>query len=133
MNLTLRNLLLSKNSLKVNALILGYWLWYIMSFNQLQTITTHVPLCFYGNSNVAVEAPDTISVTLFGYKSDLLLIDYRELAVHINNALLSVGKYPITITHSSLFLPERIKLLHYAPSPVIISVVNKDQNLAKEL
>lgn len=125
MNLSLRNLLLNKHSLKIHAFILGYWLWFIMSHHQLQTLCLRVPLCFYGNETIHIKAPETVSVTLFGYKSDLLLLSCNELAVHVNSNNLAEGEYPIAVCHDTLFLPERIKLLHYSPSPIIITVTRK--------
>ncbi len=126
MNLSLRNLLLNKHSLKINALILGYWLWHTISYHQLQTITLRVPLCFYGNEAIKIDAPESISVALFGYKSDLILMSLHELAAHFDCKNFVVGDYPISVTHDTLFLPERIKLLHYSPSPIIIKVTKNN-------
>ena len=78
MNLSLRKLFLSKHVLKVNALVLGYWLWFIISSYQMTTITHTVPLSFYGNHEVTVEAPEYVTLTLRGYKKDLLLIIAAE-------------------------------------------------------
>jgi len=99
-----------------------------MSYNQLQTITLNVPLCFYGNNELySLQAPETISLSLFGYKSDLLLIPMHDLAVHIDGKNLQAGEHHLSVSADTLFLPERIKLLHYSPSPVIITMVKNDQ------
>jgi hypothetical protein len=129
MNLSLRKLFLSKHVLKVNALILGYWLWSIISTQQVTTVAYTVPLSFYGDQEVAVEAPEYVTLTLRGYKKDLLLIMADELAVYCNTDMLARGKFPLVLTQKSLFLPDSIKMIHYSPSPLVITVTNNTQSV----
>jgi len=77
-------------------------------------------LCFYNTEQQQIQAPETIQVELQGKRSDLLLLDLRALAVHINAHLLTEPLQTITISKKNLFLPDSINLVHYVPSNVTI-------------
>ena len=128
MTISLRNLLLTKSSFRVFALMMGYWLWYCISCNQLQRATVEVPLCFYNQESQVIEAPETVCITMQGYKHDLLRAHREELAAHIDGSTLHAGENHILISKELLFLPPRIKLLHCNPSVVMVTVKQTMQN-----
>lgn len=119
----LKNLITSNAPLKIVSCILGYTFWFI--FGHAQTIKTEltVPLCFYGASqNVSIQAPETVRIELSGKRTIMQSIELENIAVHINAQELAAGSNPIAITQESLFLPDSIKLIHYSPAQIVVTV-----------
>lgn len=115
--------LLSNAPLKAFSLILGYTFWYIFSNAYPITIWKTIPLCFYFiPAQHKITGPDTVSVQLTGKRSHLHALDRQNFAVHINAQNLQKGKHLITITPDTLFLPDSIKLVHYIPSNVQVTI-----------
>jgi len=107
----------------------GYTFWFI--FGHSQTITTQVtvPLCFYGASDsTQIQAPDTVQIELNGKRSIMQSLDLSNLAVHVDARELVAGTQPIELSQKSLFLPESIKLVHYTPAQILVTVKQNEQS-----
>lgn len=116
-------ILLSRPMLKINALVLGFCLWFIISQNQIITITKTVPLSFYNQQkNTQLYAPDTVTITSFGPKNHLNQLFHSEYAVHMNLKSYQTGSHKIELTQENLFLPTTIKLLQLKPSMIQIKI-----------
>lgn len=123
MKLILKKIPINNAPLKVISLILGYTLWHIFANSHTKSIDIQVPLCFYSvPENHTIKAPDTVTVCLTGKRTQLYALNKKSLAVHINAQNLTPGTVPIAITSESLFLPNTIKLVHYIPSNVQVTV-----------
>jgi hypothetical protein len=122
--ITLKNSLTTKLTLKACAFILGFSFWYILGQFRPIELSYAVPLIFYENKAHTLEAPETVTVCLKGYKNDFYNLDLKELAVHLNADLLHEGKNFVQITEEHLFLPREINLVHYKPSNVVVMVKN---------
>lgn len=116
MRISLQKTLLNRNFLRISALLIGSTLWSIMSGMHYSTITLTVPVCFYNEASATqCDAPEFLTITLQGKKSDLRTIDYASLAAHIDAQTVSNKKQGLSITNKNLFLPSHVKLLHYSP------------------
>ena len=128
-----------KNSLTHNAIIktvsfiIACGIWHALS--QSYTIDTWltVPLCFYSahpdqQTGKQITAPEQIAIHLTGKRELLRTINLETLAVHINSDALHDGPNPINIQSAHLFLPETIKLLHYSPANIIITINSKQDS-----
>lgn len=102
--------------LKGTALIIGYMFWYIFGGSHPSTITMPLSVCFYNlPADTAINAPESISVTLAGKRRDLRALDHQHLGVHIDASRLCPGKQLITVSEKELMIPSHIKLVEYAP------------------
>lgn len=123
MKLKTKNILTSNAPLKALSLVFGYTFWHIFGTLSTKSIWVTVPLCFYSASTQhAIEAPDAIKIHLTGKRTNIYAIDRSTLAAHINADKLFPGKHSISITADSLFLPDTIKLVHYIPSNLHITI-----------
>ena len=124
--LPLKNLLFSNAPLKIISLFLGYSFWHVASINQIITMNTTIPLYFSSTPyQVAVKAPETITIVLQGKRSDLYGLDKESLAAHVNISKLLPGKHGIILKEYHLFLPHTITLLQYKPSNLSCTIVDK--------
>lgn len=119
---TIKKIITTKYILKIASFILGFSFWYILSQSRPIEISYTVPLTFYGKNCEKLEADETITLRLKGYKSDFYSLDLKELAAHINSDQFIEGKNYITIHENNLFLPQSIKLLDCTPSNVVVIV-----------
>jgi hypothetical protein len=109
--------------LKLFSLLAGTLLWYIISSSHVISMNYTVPLCFYGNTeHITITAPETITITLAGKRSDLRALQLNELALHINADELGWGEQPLEPTTQKLFLPSSIKLVQWKPTNLSITV-----------
>ncbi len=133
MNLRLKNLLISNAPLKVISFILGYTAWYLLGNIVTETRWYTIPLSFYNlNTELSIQAPKTIQLLLAGKRNYLKNIDINNLAAHVNGALLKEKKQAIAISHDQLFLPDSIKLIHYIPTPISVTITNIDYRKKKQ-
>ncbi len=124
--LPLKNLLFSNDPLKIISLFLGYSFWHVASINQIVTISETIPLYFSSIPQpVIVKAPETVTVVLQGKRSDLYGLEKASLAAHVNISQLLPGKHGIILKEHHLFLPHTITLLHYKPSNLSCTIVDK--------
>jgi hypothetical protein len=110
--------------LKIISLVLSLGFWSL--FNQMHPtlLTTTIPLCFYNTEkeHATVLAPETITITLAGKRSDLACLDLTTLAAHINAETLSSGPQALNLKREHLFVPPSCNLVHYKPSNILVSV-----------
>lgn len=119
----LKNLFLSNAPLAIISLLLGYSFWYIASYNHIISLQLTVPLCFSELPAVyTLHAPEKVSITLRGKRSDLYALEKATLAAHVNIHKLLPGKHGITLTEKHLFLPKNIVLTNYKPANLFISI-----------
>ena len=119
----MKNVLLSKPVLKIHALILGFFVWFVISQNHVVSITKQVPLSFYNQpKNTQLYAPDTVVLSSFGPKSHLNQVFHHDYAVHIDLSLYQPGVHEIELTEEDIFLPPTVKLLQLKPSLIQIKI-----------
>lgn len=115
-----------KPFLKIISLLLGYWMWSCVSSYQVINYSYTVPLCFYNTQNKKIEAPETVTVCLRGYKVDILQLDTQQLVAHVSAHTLEEGTHYISVSDSLLLLPDTIKMVHCTPSPIKVHVSSYD-------
>lgn len=126
MKLSVKRTMHSNAILKVISCILGYAFWTVLSATHTNTVRVDVPVCFYAQEDRHdIKAPETIKVTLSGKRSDLLAVDTKALAIHVNAAQLHNGHNQLVINNETLFLPDTVKLVNYCPSNSVIDVQEK--------
>lgn len=109
-------------TLKILSLIMGYTFWFVWSQTQLTYCSITVPLCVYNLAdNAQIEAPESVQVNLAGKLRDIYHLDLNNLAVHIDGETLHEGSNTYALTAEQLFVPDTIKMVHYAPSNVVIA------------
>lgn len=123
---------LNNLSLKIIALVFGYTVWTTMSAPQKIQMTLKAPLSFFHEENKTIDAPDHVSVTLFGKRSEFYKLT-RELAFHIDAELLSQGTNTLFLDQSLLYLPKSVKLLSCSPQKIKILVKEDSQSSKKEI
>ncbi len=109
--------------LKCGTSIAAIIFWHIFSGIHTITIPLEIPLCFYGATNEQkISAPETVSVILQGNRRQLSLLDQKTIAFHIDVQTLSQGTMPVYLTAQQLFLPDTIKLIHYTPHVLMVTL-----------
>jgi len=125
----IKKLLTTHLLLKIVCVLLAYGLWTSINKNRVVTRSFNVPLCFYNTKQgLSINAPEIITVTLQGQWEILRHIASEHLAAHINGDHLTQGDTPLAINATHLLLPESVKLVHYSPLPVIISIKHHGYN-----
>ncbi len=120
------SLALSSNlTLKIGAFVIGVTLWALVSSVYEETITVTVPLCFFNAENYAIVAPESLRVTLKGFRHDLRAIDYKALAAHLDAGKIGPGKRSVLVGNKELFLPKKIKLVSYSPMNLEVELTKK--------
>lgn len=125
------NTINSTRTCKIGAIFIGIFFWSLINSLHERTITVSIPLCFYNANNTTISAPEKIQVTLSGKRSYLKTIDFKQLAAHFDASKLKPYER-ITISAKDLFLPRSIKLLHYYPTNLAISVQSTVQIVTSE-
>ena len=119
----LKNILWNNLTLKFMSLFFGYTFWAMISQTLPVTISLPVPLSFYNvASDIQVNAPETIVITLRGKRAYLNHLDYGAIAFHVDGTTLQEGKNYIPLKAEQLFLPESINLLDYKQSSLVIDM-----------
>ena len=109
--------------LKAGSFIGALIFWYFFSGIHPTTISVAIPVCFYGSTqHQHIDAPEEVTVVLAGKRNYLRNLTQNDLALHINVQELHTGKQSLDLSNAQLFLPESIKLVHYVPSPLIVTV-----------
>ena len=123
MKTILKNALLNNLTLKAISLVIGYSFWHACSNTQTIHLQYKVPICFYNSSeHQQFSAPEHVSVTLQSTRTQLHALIVENLAVHIDAARLHTGPNALEISPDTLLLPASIKLVHYTPTNVIVTV-----------
>lgn len=116
---------MSNAPLKAISCILGYSSWYLLGNLCVHTTQVTVPLTFYNTQKKwTIEAPETISISLAGRRSPIRSLETKKLAIHVDGSTLQSGTQPITIATHQLFLPDSIKLVHYIPATITVTVTH---------
>lgn len=111
-------------SLKVISLVFGYFLWLLFSQQQHIITTTEIPVYITAKgANIALST-DVIHATIAGKKASLATsMKHRDMAVPLDaSAYTQPGVYEITLYPRDILLREDIKLLHYTPSTLTLTI-----------
>ena len=115
--------------LKIFSLFLGYALWQIFSYSYKIETKLSLPLFFYNKADQAlVQAPETIKVSLYGTRTELFKVASKG-SIHCDATTLSEGTQKIKVAEQNIFLPETIRLVHYTPQEIKITVTTKKEEL----
>lgn len=88
------------------------------------TITCTIPLCFYNTESISnLEAPETIYVTLYGKREDLISLDRKNMSAHIDARSLKQGTNYILLKEHYLCLPSTISIKSYTPAPLLVTYI----------
>lgn len=93
-------------------------LWSLISSFHKRTITVRVPLCIYNENAENFCAPELVTITLQGSKTDLQAIDYTSLALHIDGKKIkntTQKPHHLILTAKDLLLPQQIAVLRHNP------------------
>lgn len=116
-------LLLSRPFIKINACLIGYGLWILLSQHQLITTRIKAPLCFYKVSeNSRLIAPDSIEIIVTASKKALQRFDAYNSAIHLDASTFETGNNYIFLQKENLFLPDEINLVSLIPSSIQIQL-----------
>ncbi|MBP6869513.1 hypothetical protein KBC04_01390 [Candidatus Babeliales bacterium] len=117
------NLLLSRHFIKINACLIGYGLWILLSQHQIITSKIKAPLCFYKiPENISIIAPDTVDLVISSQKRNLQNFDAYNSAIHLDASTLTLGNNDILLQKENLFLPDEINLINLVPSSIQIQL-----------
>jgi hypothetical protein len=121
------NLLLSRPFIKINACLIGYGLWMLLSQHQIIIRTIQAPVCFYKIAEHAtIIAPDNVNITIKASKKNLEKFDAYNSAIHIDASDFQPGNNLIILQKENLFLPDEIKLVNLLPSSLQIQLQKKE-------
>lgn len=128
MHISIKNILTSNPILKIVSLMLGFFLWHILSTNKQITQRVTVPICVENKVDaVDITTPNEVVVTLAGPRAYMRTMDYENIALHLDAHELHEGNNFIAITAEKLFLPPSVKLINYDPL-VIQTFVTKNNS-----
>ncbi len=117
------NLLRSRPFIKINACLIGYGLWILLSQHQIITTKVSVPLCFFKVAQDAtLIAPDTIDLIVMASKKTLQKFDVYNSAVHLDASDFESGSNLVLLQKENLFLPDEINLVSLVPSSLQIQL-----------
>ncbi len=118
-----KKLLLSRPFIKINACLIGYGLWIILSEHQIITHTMQAPLCFYNiPADHTMTAPDHIIIMVRASKKNLHQFDIYNSALHIDASHFVPGNNQVQMQKENLFLPDAINLINLIPSSLQIQL-----------
>ena len=124
--IALKNSLWSNLTLKIVSLALGYQLWLVIGQTSTVKMWLTLPLSFYDvPDTIVLDAPETINVQLIGVREDLRNIDQQTVAIHCNTAAFKKGKQTISLSEQNLLLPNRVKVVNWSPSNIVVDVKEK--------
>lgn len=117
------NLLLSRPFIKINACLIGYGMWLVISQHQIITDTINVPVCFYKiPENVTITAPETVRITIKAPKNMIYHYAYEQPAIHLDISSYHLGIHDIRLEKENLFLPDGINLINLTPSLIQVQL-----------
>jgi hypothetical protein len=125
MNLSLHNVQLTNFTINILAIIMGILWWSFLSELHRAQRTVTIPLCFYKGGNYTITAPEQVTITLSGKKSQLRTLDSTTLAAHIDATSLPEQSSVLMLTEKHLLLPQTINLLSYSPSNLVVTLRKK--------
>ena len=120
---------LNNKIIKILSLIIGYSLWsYLGQIYQVDKWVS-VPICYYNvPEDSIVTADQKCIVHLTGKRED---IGYcSDIGLHIDASKLCLGEHLIIPDEEMLFLPKNIKMVHYKPQKISITISKKDPTKA---
>lgn len=114
---------LNNITLKIIALLFGYFLWMVFSKQQPAQLQIDLPIYFYNQpEGYTIEAPDAIQATIAGTKRDFYFGNIGS--VHLDLAQINnEGEYEIDIYSDTIFVRNRLNLVNYYPSKIKIKVI----------
>lgn len=125
----MRNLRPLLHSLRTNlmyktlSLICGITFWLIWGQTAHTSRSFTVPLTFYNQQQLSLQAPESIRVTLAGTRRDLQALDREQLTIPIDCSYLPPGDTIVNLTHQHLLLPDHLKVIYYEPSNIVVKVL----------
>lgn len=117
---------LNNKTIKIVSLIIGYSLWsYLGQIYQVDKWIT-VPVCYYNApEDMALNASqEELEVHLTGKREDIKYCS--DLGLHIDASKLREGTQCIMPNEQMLFLPKSVKMVHYKPLKISITVSKRD-------
>lgn len=124
--MSIRSLFEQNILLKLFSLTFGLLFWATWGGHQPTSITFQVPVCSYGNqAELLADLPDTLAITLQGNRNELYQIDFSKLAWHIDADRLAQGPNHLEPSSEDLLLPSTVKVLHWSPAPLVISLLER--------
>lgn len=131
-SLKLKNIAINNHLLKAGSLLFGYAFWVMLAQLQIIELNLKVPLSFYGlQNNFKTDSQESIDVKLSGKRIDFYNLDISKLAVHVNlDNIKEIGQYNIKLLNKNIFLHNKIKLLSYDPTNLLIQI-NSINNTSK--
>ncbi len=124
----LKNLFTNLNY-KIFAFIIGYSLWAYKAADQKMARWITIPVCFYNDKQVSLEAPEVIAIQLQATRSSMQTLDATQLALNIDCQSLVNGPNILANYESYLFLPTDFKVLQWSPTTIEIKKhkINTDE------
>jgi hypothetical protein len=117
----IQRILYSSLSLKVLAVIIGYFIWLFASYHMFTTRAVRIPLYFYNtNTSTNIDAPESVKVILKGYKHHLYDISDESLGIYIDSEKIPYGTSSFYFNSSDLPMSPSITCTHYVPKQIRI-------------
>lgn len=117
-----RQPLIKKLMLSIIASSTGYVIWNFYASSQITTLELDVPTYLYNQTAGCYQGPEKLRIGLQGSRRNLATFDRKNLGVFLDCRNCTQGDNYISVGIENLFLPEGLKLLHYSPLPLCISL-----------
>jgi YbbR domain-containing protein len=109
--------------MKFLSLMFAFCFWLMWSSEQQTLVTLKVPVCFFNTSDEReITAPETLQVTLSGKRKNLLKLDPKNIAIHVDAQTLIEGEQLLKPTAEQLLLPLGVQVAQWNPAHVTIEV-----------
>lgn len=130
----IKQIALHHNFIKVASSIIGFTLWTFIAQQQVITVNTKLPVCFYQlDDKLELDAPEYINVTISGKRKELHAFNPEENAFHLNAQEYKVGTHELPLSHQNLFLPEGIKLVQLKPAHITLQITKSNNSYGSKL
>ena len=119
-------ILRSNSLLKVSACVTAYILWSMLSDFYIIDFTCTIPVRIETQNNLTIkQAPKYISLTMQGLRKHLRSLDMATLSAHISLQEKEPGLYPLKINRNHFSLPSWIRVVHYTPLNVTVTLAQE--------
>ncbi len=115
-------IILHPNFTRCAAIFFGYTIWFFSSNFCFVHKKITIPICFYQTTDRIIQAPELVTIQIYGPRHQLHHLNSSELAMHVDVSNFKDGNHEILLSSANLFLPETLKLVELIPAAISCNI-----------